>query len=197
MGTEASFVGGYGICKALNFTGSYVLIFFLLVVLVLELVLRDKKNGLANLYKTTWNGDSRLLLSKYAAAFVYMALFVAGVFLSNILIAEWKFGAVDLSAPVQSLMDYIGYGFSCRISTFVVLVCLVKILIFAVILAALFTFAVVSSNEVMLCVWSAVAMFVELLFSVLGEKLNLTFLYRFSIFSMLDTTRFFNMRIII
>ena len=34
-------------------------------------------------------------------------------------------------------------------------------------------------------------MFVELLFSVLGEKLNLTFLYRFSIFSMLDTTRFF------
>ena len=191
VGTEASFVGGYGICKALNFTGSYVLIFFLLVVLVLELVLRDKKNGLANLYKTTWNGDSRLLLSKYAAAFVYMALFVAGVFLSNILIAEWKFGAVDLSAPVQSLMDYIGYGFSCRISTFVVLVCLVKILIFAVILVALFTFAVVSSNEVMLCVWSAVAMFVELLFSVLGEKLNLTFLYRFSIFSMLDTTRFF------
>lgn len=80
---------------------------------------------------------------------------------------------------------------SCRISTFVVLVCLVKILIFAVILVALFTFAVVSSNEVMLCVWSAVAMFVELLFSVLGEKLNLTFLYRFSIFSMLDTTRFF------
>ena len=145
----------------MNFTGSYVLIFFLLVVLVLELVLRDKKNGLANLYKTTWNGDSRLLLSKYAAAFVYMALFVAGVFLSNILIAEWKFGAVDLSAPVQSLMDYIGYGFSCRISTFVVLVCLVKILIFAVILVALFTFAVVSSNEVMLCVWSAVAMFVE------------------------------------
>lgn len=131
------------------------------------------------------------MLSKYAAAFVYMALFVAGVFLSNILIAEWKFGAVDLSAPVQSLMDYIGYGFSCRISTFVVLVCLVKILIFAVILVALFTFAVVSSNEVMLCVWSAVAMFVELLFSVLGEKLNLTFLYRFSIFSMLDTTRFF------
>ena len=34
-------------------------------------------------------------------------------------------------------------------------------------------------------------MFVELLFSVLGEKLNLTFLYRFSIFSMLDTTKFF------
>ena len=191
VGTEVFFVGGYGVCKALNFTGSYILIFFFLVVLVLELVLRDKKNGLANLYKTTWNGDSRLLLSKYAAAFVYMALFVAGVFLSNILIAEWKFGAVDLSAPVQSLMDYIGYGFSCRISTFVVLVCLVKILIFAVILAALFTFAVVSSNEVMLCVWSAVAMFVELLFSVLGEKLNLTFLYRFSIFSMLDTTRFF------
>lgn len=191
VGTEVFFVGGYGVCKALNFTGSYILIFFFLVVLVLELVLRDKKNGLANLYKTTWNGDSRLLLSKYAAAVVYMALFVAGISLSNFLVAEWKFGAVDLSAPVQSLMDYIGYGFSCRIGTFAVLVCVVKILIFSVILAALFTFAVISSNEIMLCVWTAAAMFVELLFSVLGERLNLIFLYRFSIFSMLDTTKFF------
>ena len=88
-------------------------------------------------------------------------------------------------------MDYIGYGFSCRIGTFAVLVCVVKILIFSVILAALFTFAVISSNEIMLCVWTAAAMFVELLFFVLGERLNLIFLYRFSIFSMLDTTKFF------
>lgn len=191
-GTEPVFVGGYGITEAINFSGSYILIFFLLIVLVFELILRDKKNGLANLYKTTWHGDSRLLLSKYAASVVYLAFFVGCAFACNLLIARWRFGVVDFSAPVQSLLPYVGVGFQCGIGMFFVLACLAKIVILAMGLAILYLCVVLSSNEVISCIWIAGFLFVETLLKLIGTKMNIALLRRVSILEMLDTEQFFS-----
>ena len=51
------FCGSYGACSFLKYSGSYIIIAIIAVILVIELIIRDKKNLLFNLYKSTQNGD--------------------------------------------------------------------------------------------------------------------------------------------
>ena len=57
------FCGSYGACSFLKYSGSYIIIAIIAVILVIELIIRDKKNLLFNLYKSTQNGDWKIIIS--------------------------------------------------------------------------------------------------------------------------------------
>ncbi len=74
---------------------------------------------------------------------------------------------------------------------FFVLACLAKIVILAMGLAILYLCVVLSSNEVISCIWIAGFLFVEMLLKLIGTKMNIALLRRVSILEMLDTEQFF------
>lgn len=190
-GMDVRFVGSYGICRTLKYVGGTLMTLIFLIILSLENIIRDKKNGLINLYKTTKNGTGRLVVAKFLASFIFTAVFTACIYISGMAVTGIMYGCVDMSAPVQSLLDYVGFGYRLTILQFLFCDFACKMVFFSTLLALLFFFNMTSGSEVIVFVKSVVFFIVMLLISQLGSRTGNIFLYRFFSGKFADTEYFF------
>jgi hypothetical protein len=190
-GNDVRFVGGYGLANVTGYGGTAIIVILFTFVLVMETLLRDKKNGLLNLYKTTVNGEKKLIISKFISGMIFLALFVVFTYATNLAICRMKYGAVDMSAPIQSVYEYGGFGYRWSIGEFVVLNLLCKILIYVALLAVMFFFAMISSNEAVMVMWTLVFFLISFLVKSVGSVAGTSLLSRASVLSMLNSEKFF------
>lgn len=148
-GVQPEFFGSRGICRFFGYYGMIIVVVIFAAVLSIEGVMRDKKNGLLNLYKTTRKGDSRLVIGKYLASAIILLLMWACVYVSDIFITEIMYGAVDKSLPVQSLADYIDFGYRMNIYQFMLADFLCKYIGILAVISLIMLMNMISANEAM------------------------------------------------
>ncbi len=190
-GLKPVFSGTHGMCRCLSYSGGVLIVIAFIVIVSIETVMRDKKNGLLNLYKTTEKGDRRLVVYKFLAASVFVAFAAACVYLLNLLITEGIYGTIDKKLPVQSLLDYLGFGYRLNIYEFLILDFCCKLIGLLAILFIVLSVSMASSSETMVFVKCTVLFLAVMTIAKAGELAGNECMYRLFSGTILDTPEFF------
>lgn len=186
--------GSYGLCSFLKYSGSYFFIIILGMILTIELIIRDKKNLLINLYKSTKNGDWRIILSKYAASMIALSVFWVIVYLINYYIVVYRYGTIGLGLPVQCLKDYFETGYHITIG-YLLIAYYVAVLIFVLMLTAILFFAAISSsNEAVMLMKFVGVMLLSFFGTEIFNKIGFSLGYDFFFACVLKPDYFFQYR---
>lgn len=185
------FVGSYGLNRGLKYAGGIITSIILIVILTLESIMRDKRNGLINLYKTTIKGDGRLIIVKFIAIYICVILFYGLAYAMDLIISVLLYGDVNTSAPVQCIPEYMECGYRLSIGGLLALDYIYKLIIFAMLLAMVILINMVADNELMVLVLSIVYAVFSVLISLFGDRTGRIFLYRFFSGKLFDTKTFF------
>lgn len=185
-------VYGYGAEKAVSFMGSSVIIIFVILILINNIVIQDKKNGVMELVRATRYGGARDAMYKTLAVMAYVVMVSFLVEISDVIIGEWLYGWVEMSAPVQSLYAFNHTGSVMTVGSFLVVTALYKALIYMLIAVFVMLFAFLSGNEIALYLMTFVFAAVELAKVVYGGLSgNNSILIRTGIFYGLDIEKSF------
>lgn len=185
------FVGSYGLEKAISFLGSDIVVILIIIIAVNILFIQDKKSGMISLTKATRYGSGRLIFSKVIAVFIYVAIFSALVYISNILLSIALYGNISFDAPVQSMLGYAETGLKLTIGDFLLKSYLHKVLVYFLLSVVVILFSILSSNEIMLYMSTAVFCIVEILIYFIGKGARLVPLYHISIPNMLNLPAYY------
>lgn len=190
-GLELTFSGTHGICRWLTYSGSLPIVIAFIVIVSIEAIIRDKKNGLLNLYKTTEKGDGRLIVHKFLAVSVMVVLLWLCIYVSNLLITELIYGPVNKRLPVQCLSDYLGFGYRINIYEFLLLDFGCKIVGLLVLLFIVSSVSVISSSETMVFVKCAALFLAVMAIAKVSNLAGNEGMYRLFSGTILDTSDFF------
>lgn len=185
------FAGTHGIDKMLKYSGIVIIAIIFVLLLSTESIIRDKKNGLLNLYKTTENGDGRLIGYKFIAAILTIFIMLFSLYMINLGITALLYGNVDLSIPVQSILSYQSYGYKACIGQFMIYDFCAKLFGLVVLLAFAFLMCIISSSEIMALVKGASVSVVFIIVTIVSKFAGNLIIYRFCSLNILDTEKFF------
>ena len=188
------FCGSYGACSFLKYSGSYIIIAIIAVILVIELIIRDKKNLLFNLYKSTQNGDWKIIISKYAAFMIVLFVFWSIIYLINYVLMIYSYGTIRLDLPVQCLKDYYQVGHQITIAQLFIKHYANVLIFMSMMTAVLFFVAICSSNEALLLMKTAGIIAVAILGANISIKLGFSFGYDFLSASLMKPYYYFQYR---
>ena len=96
-----------GVTVALEGHATTVLLFFAMVLLVLNLVLSEREEGLLLLIKPTFNGRGKTIAAKLWALALWLLVFTVLFYGSNLFLCASRFGLGDLGRSIQSLDGYL------------------------------------------------------------------------------------------
>ncbi len=136
----------YGPSKGIELFGSmmttdfYIILFA--VVLVVQLITKERESCQLALYKTTYRGHIRLIVAKANVIGISVAGMVLLLQGCNYIIGQFMYGFGDLTRPIQSVASYIGCGLSVSVGQFFILFFVAKILIHMCLSAMAFMIAV-------------------------------------------------------
>lgn len=190
-GIKPVFAGLHGMEKLFKYPGTVISVIIFMMLLSAESIIRDKKNGLLNLYKTTANGDGRLIFYKFCASVICMLILFLPIYIINFSIAMSLYGKTDMSLPVQSIYAFQDYGYILSIGQFIVYDILARVLGMIMLLAIAFLICMISSSEVMALVKGTAVFVAFIIFSVTSKLAGKTLLYRFFSLSIFNTEKFF------
>lgn len=191
---NVTYVGSYGMSKVLKYPGSFIFVMILGVIIVFELVMRDKKNSLLNLYKSTKNGDKRLLISKYISAMTIIVLFYMVIYICNIFITNKMFGHISLDVPVQCIKDYYEIGYHITLGQFLVINFGCVITYVFMLIALMFLVAISSNNEAMVFVKVFLTAVAAMAVSIMLKRTDRMLFYDFFSGNVLNTAEYLQYR---
>lgn len=132
-GKQLCFVNSDTFLHATEFQITDILVLAVLFYLVISMVVYEKEHGLFHLLRATKEGRGALIRSKMwvgAAASAVLSLFFWG---ENLGIAVWKYGVLELSAPLQSVYGYDGSALNISIGQYLLLFLVSKAAVYTVI----------------------------------------------------------------
>lgn len=136
---KPSFVNSRSFSEAINSPSTDFLIFLILFVEIYYLVIYEREQGLFSLQLTMYHGRAHLMLSK---VFVLLCngFFINFLFWGcNLIITQQKYGAIQFSAPIQSVNGFDNCGLSLSIQEYWLLfACMKAILFFSIAIGLLY-----------------------------------------------------------
>ncbi|MDO5689694.1 MAG: hypothetical protein Q4G61_05555 [Tissierellia bacterium] len=149
-GTELQWVNGHGFEKATESALSDEIIVLLLYYFIGYPILKNKETGLFHFLRTTPLGRTTYILSRIFIALIFSGVFTLLIWGSNYWLSIAKYGEIDLSAPLQSLMGYGGSGVSLTIGSFWIRFLLLKMLIYFLISLLFLWLSITASSGIVL-----------------------------------------------
>ncbi len=132
IGRQLSFVNSDTFLNATESAVTDVLVLGVLFYLMVSMVVYEKEHGLFRILRATADGRGALIRAKLlAGAFsgILLTLLFWGV---NLVIAVWRYGALNLSAPLQAVYGYDGSCLNMSIGQYLALFFLSKIAVYTV-----------------------------------------------------------------
>lgn len=186
------FVGGFGLAKSLSYPQSDVCILLLIIMLIICVILDEKKSGVFELYKSTPYGRGSLCIAKICIIVIGTGFINMLIFFENTSYAIYAYGSVDLTAAVQSLYGYNQCALNISIGEFLILAFLVKWLAFVFIALVMLVLAALMKNEIFFYAFVSAFFLVEFLIYRIGFYYGtFSFLKYFNIYIFLDSKKMF------
>ncbi len=163
-----SFVGGYGLEKALAFKGRIIVHILLILIYIYRYFLREKKNGMRDLTHASLKGRKLGLYKQFS-----MVLFtiITGVLLygADVLMGIILYGTVQFDASIQSLSTCFGTALPLSIGGYIITFMIYYLLVTILISELLTLLSLISSNEFIFFVYCAILCFTTYLLSLLPD----------------------------
>lgn len=106
--TKLKFLGSAGFVRLLGLKTQNILLYTMMIILVMQVVLEDKRCNIDKLYSATKNGQAVRAFSKSTAIFVYSCVIVTVLLITTIVFGIAIYGRIDWTASIQSLYGYEG-----------------------------------------------------------------------------------------
>ena len=111
---------------------------FLIMIVCISLVTREKEQGCLNLVKTSYRGRLALIASKYLVAILSCVLIELLLYVTNFALAYYTYGFGDMGRLIQSVSGYIGSNLEINVTQFFALFLLSKLAVYILISSLLF-----------------------------------------------------------
>ncbi len=117
-----------GITTALNFAPTDAILVFVMLLISIVLIQREKETGVINLIKSTAGGHGKTALAKIISLFVSLFVIVNLIYASNLIYCNLVFGLGDLSKSVQSIPDFMHSVLNINVMQYILMFLLLKYL---------------------------------------------------------------------
>lgn len=154
-GTELVHGPTKGILMATEFGLTDIFAVLLLMVVVMELMTREKEQQSLAVIKTTYKGRGTLVMTKMAVAVISSLIIVLSFYAVNYYLASSIYGFGPLDRPIQSVRAYLNSPFDMTILQYLVLFLVVKFLVYAFIALLLFMISVLTHHSMSVYLISA------------------------------------------
>ncbi len=145
---KARFVGSIGLSRVLGNIPLDICPCLMITIILSTLFMEEKKNGNLKLYRATFNGREKLFWAKIVVQIALSAITII-LFWGSCFVYIWKsYGAVSLTAPVQSILGYQNCTLTLSIGQYIVLYLFVKLLALSVLSSIGTILAVIAANYV-------------------------------------------------
>ncbi len=185
-GVLPEYVNSEGVLLAVNCSSADILLIFSVIVVVMILIGKERESGIFALLKPLKFGRKKLAFVKIIILFLFTVLIAILLYLTGIIVGEYRFGLPDLSLPVQSLKGFIGCNLPINIFSFLIFTFLIKIFS-AFFIGLIFWILSVKFSSVISIIFTAVIAVFEIIL-----YLNISILSAFSPFSVLNFASFMN-----
>lgn len=132
-GRQLRFVNSDTFLHATEFAVTDLLALGVLFYLVISMVVYEKEHGLFRLLRAAKEGRGSLIRAKMMVGVVAAAVLALLFWGENLGIAVWKYGALDFSAPLQSVYGYDGSVLNMSIGQYLLLFLVSKFAVYTVI----------------------------------------------------------------
>ncbi len=126
--TTINYLPQKGIITALNFAPTDVILVFIMVLISIILVQREKETGVINLIKSTAGGHTKTAFAKIMSLLVSLFIVVFLVYGSNLIFSSIAFGINNLNASVQSIPQFMRCVLDISVLQYILLFLAVKFL---------------------------------------------------------------------
>lgn len=170
-----------------------VLLLFSMVLIVLNLTLAEREEGLLLLVKPTVNGRLGIITGKIWTLVLSLLVLTLAFYGSNLAITGHLFGFGDLSRSIQSLDGYMTSPWMISVGQYTGLYFAAKYLGLMTVGVLFFLICIIVKNRIPACVIGAVVLMVELaLYIGIPYHSWLSILRQMNLAALLDTTEFFS-----
>ena len=144
--TKPRFVNSDAFLQATEFPVTDAIALAVLFYLVVSMVVYEKEHGLFRLLRSTKDGRETLIRSKMETGALSAAALAVLFWIQNLGMGIFKYGAIDWSAPLQSVYGYDGSALRVTIGQYLILFLLTKMLVYAAISLLILYFGMKASN---------------------------------------------------
>lgn len=170
-----------------------VLLLFSMVLIVLNLTLTEREEGLLLLVKPTVNGRMGMITGKIWTLVILLLVLTLGFYGTNLAITGHLFGFGDLSRSIQSLSGYMTSPWMISVGAYIGLYLAARYLGMVTVGVLFFLICILAKNRIPACVIGAVVLMVELaLYIGIPYHSWLSILRQMNLAALLDTAAFFS-----
>lgn len=181
-----------GICEALSFPMTSVILMLAMLVLSLMMVIDEKEKKLFSIIKITSLGQSSTIIAKCIVMVIIIGVMTTVLITSQLIYASFLYGIGDLSRSVQSLASYINCPFSLTVQQFICIFILIKWLSASVIGLLMILMAVLFNNKILTILGVIIVLIIEYIFFMFIPPLSPFYLLKYlNLVSILQTDSFF------
>lgn len=182
-----------GVKIALEGHVTTILLLFAMVMLVMNLTLSERDEGLLILLKPTVNGRLCMIIAKIMALLFSLLVLTMAFWGTNIVIGEYLFGLGDLRRSIQSLDGYITSPWMISVGQYIIIYFLAKYLSVATVGLVFFLICIILKKRIPACVVGIGILTIELLLYIkIPYHSMLSILRQVNLAALLDTTEFFS-----
>lgn len=182
-----------GVKLALEGHTTTVLLLFGMVLIVLNLTLTEREEGLLLLVKPTANGRGSMIGAKLVTMLLCLLFLTAAFYGMNLAISASLFGLGDLSLSIQSLDGYLTSPWQINVGQYISLYFGAKYLGAATVGMVFFLICILTKNRIAACVLGAAVLMVEVgLYVLIPMHSWLSVLRQMNLAAILNTAEFFS-----
>ncbi len=115
-----------GIVTALNFAPTDIILVFIMILISIILIQREKETGVINLIKSTAGGHGKTALAKIIAICTSLFVVVLLIYGCNLIYCHFAFGINNLGASVQSVTQFMRCVLNINVLQYIFLFLVVK-----------------------------------------------------------------------
>ncbi len=164
-------------------------IFLIFIVLLLTIILltREKESGMIKLQKANVNGRTKQILSKQIAGIIFVSVLSIVIYVETFVINSLLYGTGSLKAPIQSVNGFFASTLKVNILQYILLFVILKIVGICVFMFIAYIVCNIFKNTISTCIAYSIVIFIEyILYVSIGEFSNISILKYFNICSILN-----------
>lgn len=164
-------------------------VILMLVILVSLLFNVDNKSGTYPIIQLSKTGENKVLFYKYLAGLIFSIFFFILLFITNIIVLNFRFGFENLSTPIQAFYSYFSSPFMLNIFTYLMIISVSGIVFLILIYSLLWLITHFTNSSSVGSVTVVTVFFISMILSIIipmeSSLISLKYfnLYAFGMFS--------------
>jgi len=147
-GNELAVAPSRGVIMATQFFPTDIIAIILIMLVVIQLITKEKEQQRLGLVKTTYKGRLTLIVSKLSVLISSCFIILILLYSINFSMAVATYGFGDVSRYIQSVTGYLGSSLGISVLQYLILFLLAKLFVYLLIALILFTVSIVVRTSV-------------------------------------------------